>query len=68
MTQCEMILDYMDRFGSISPLDAFADLGVMRLASRICDLRKSGVAIVDSTVTAKNRFGQTVRFKVYRRA
>lgn len=68
MTQCEMILAYMDEHGAISPLDAMEDLGVMRLASRICDLRKSGVEIVDKTVIGKNRFGQTVRYKVYRRA
>lgn len=29
MTQCERIIEYMERFGSISPMEAFADLGVI---------------------------------------
>ena len=38
-TQCQRIIDYMRRFGSISTLDAFNDLGVARLASMIHDLK-----------------------------
>lgn len=42
-TQNQRILDYIRDFGSITQLDALQDLGVMRLASRISDLRKQGV-------------------------
>ena len=41
-TQNQRILDYIERFGSITQLDALKDLGVMRLASRISDLRRLG--------------------------
>ena len=67
MTQCEKVLDYRDRFGSISQLEALADLGIMRLASRICDIEKSGIAINRQTVKTKNRFGDKVHYTRYSR-
>lgn len=65
ITQCERIVRYMNEFGCITPLDALSDLGVMRLASRISDLRKAGVPIKKEMVSAKNRYGETVHFARY---
>ena len=67
MTQCEKILDYMDRFGSISPAEAFTDLGVMRLAARISDIEKSGIPIDRDMESSKNRFGEKVHYMRYRK-
>ena len=67
-TQCQRILAYMDEFGSISTLEAFRDLGVARLASRIHDLKGMGFNIKDEIKTSKNRFGETTHFKAYRLA
>ena len=39
VTQCQRIIAYIKEFGSISTLEAFRDLGVARLASRIHDLK-----------------------------
>jgi hypothetical protein len=64
--QKERILKYMNDFGSISPKEAMADLGVMRLASRICDLKKDGVAIIKEMETSKNRYGEPTRYARYR--
>lgn len=68
LTQCERIVDYMLQFGSISSFEAFTDLGIVRLASRIHDLKGQGYNIVSETKSSKNRFGETVSFKVYRLA
>ena len=65
MTQCERILKYMDDFGSISTMQAFMDLGVTRLASRIHDLRRMGVGIEKRTVSKHNRYGEITHFAVY---
>lgn len=67
-TQCQRILDYMHQFGSISTLEAFRDLGVARLASRIHDLKGQGYHITDEIKTSKNRYGENTYFKVYRLA
>ena len=42
MTQCERILKYMNDFGTINPMQALCDLGVMRLGARIYDLKQEG--------------------------
>lgn len=65
MTQCERILSYMQRYGSISTMEAFKDLGCTRLASRINDLKNQGYAIKSGFVTSKNRFGENVSYKRY---
>ena len=66
MTQCEQVLKYMQDFGSITPLQAVADLGVYRLAARVSDLKKAGYKISSRWVKGKNRYGKRVRFAEYR--
>lgn len=63
--QVERIVDYMRQFGSITQFEAIRDLGVMRLASRVSELRKAGVPIESDTVPVKNRFGETCYIKRY---
>lgn len=41
-TQCKQILEYMDKHGSISSLEALVEFGCMRLSARIFDLRELG--------------------------
>ncbi len=64
-TQCDKVLQYMKTFGSITQMEAFFDIGCMRLASRITDLRQRGYAIGRRTKTAKNRYGDSVSFAEY---
>ena len=64
-TQKERVLQYMQDFGSVNPLQAMKDLGVMRLAARISDLKEEGHKITRKTVTAKNRYGNSVSFAEY---
>lgn len=64
-TQCNRVLDYMERHGGITPLEAIMELGVFRLASRISEMRKRGLKIVDEWVQVTNRFDETCRIKRY---
>jgi hypothetical protein len=64
-TQCDRVLQYMRDFGSINPLQALGDLGVMRLGARIYDLKKEGHAISRKMVTRKNRYGEAVSYAQY---
>lgn len=57
ITQCEMIEDYLDEWGSITPLEAMRDLGIMRLASRIAEMKKSGLKIKSEMVSVATRNG-----------
>ena len=65
MTQCQEILNYMEREGSITPLDALREFGCMRLASRITDLKRQGYPIARKMETSKNRAGKSVRYARY---
>lgn len=65
MTQVERVSKYMDDFGSISTREAFTELGITRLASRIYDLTRMGVSITKTTEAGKNRYGETVHYTRY---
>lgn len=64
-TQTEKVLDYIHEFGSITQYEAFRDLGVSRLASRISDLKRKGYKITSKFEAVKNRFDETVYIKRY---
>ena len=64
--QRERVLQYMRDFGSINPLQAMGDLGVMRLGARIYDLKKAGHRITTQLVKGKNRYGEAVSFAEYK--
>lgn len=52
MTQEEMILNHLQKYGKIDPMTAITEYGIMRLASRICDIRRKGTKI--KAVTVRN--------------
>lgn len=64
ITQTQMIQEYLELFGSITPAEA-AELGCMRLAARIADLKAQGVPIRREMESRQNRFGRTVAYARY---
>jgi hypothetical protein len=64
-TQAERVLEYIEEFGSISQLEALQHLGVMRLASRISELKKQGYPITSKVEAVKNRFDENCYIKRY---
>ena len=67
MNQNEKVLKYIDKFGSITTMEAFMALGVTRLSARIWDLRHEGYNIVSVQKSGTNRFGELVTYVEYRR-
>ena len=65
-SQNEQILQFMQKYGAITPLDAFAEFGCMRLASRISELKKAGYKITSTTCSGVNRAGQKKTYAKYR--
>lgn len=65
-TQCERVLKYMREFGSITHGQAYLDLGISRLASRIFELREKGYFITSKTVFFVNRYGEKSPCAEYR--
>lgn len=66
LTQSMKILKYMMDFGSITPIEAMKDLGVMRLGARIWDLEQEGFEIVHERESGKNRYGEKTSYARYR--
>lgn len=64
-TQCERILTHLTAFGHITSWEAMRDYGIMRLASRVHDLKKQGYRFEKTNVTGKNRFGETCHWTQY---
>ena len=65
LTQCMKIIKYMNDFGSITPVQAMQDLGVMRLAARISDLEVDGWEIQHERETGRNRYGEKTSYAKY---
>lgn len=67
MTQHQRIEKYLDDFGSISPMEAFLDLGITKLSTRIGEMIRDGQRIEKRIETAKNRYGDKVRYMRYQK-
>lgn len=65
MTQTEKVMKYMEQYGSITSAEAISELGIMRLASRISDLKQMGVEVKSVLIKDRNRFGEPIRYARY---
>lgn len=67
MTQQDRIMAYIHQFGSISPMEAFRDLGITKLATRVSEINHTTEFLIGGRYEeTKNRFGEKVRYKRYR--
>ena len=62
------ILCYIFDFGSISPMEAFNDLGITKLSTRISEMKVLGIQFDQAYEGRENRYGKIVHFMRYRRA
>lgn len=65
MTQREQILQYIKDFGSITPMDAFWDLGITKLATRISEMRRDGIEFTIVMEKGRNKYNKPVRYARY---
>lgn len=66
MTQTERVIRHLRDYGSITSMEAVRDYGIMRLASRISDLKKAGMPIRVEMISGKNRYGENISYARYR--
>lgn len=65
MTQNERIVRHLRDYGSITSLEAMQEYGIMRLASRVCELKRQGVAIRVINENGRNRYGERTSYARY---
>ena len=66
MTQRERVLRHLQDYGSITPVEAMAEYGIMRLGARIWDLKRQGHVIFTERETGVNRYGEKTAYARYR--
>lgn len=66
MNQREQILQYIEDFGAITSYQAYIDLGITQLATRVKELKEQGYTFSCEWIRKKNRYGKPVRFKKYK--
>ena len=64
-THQERVLNYIRKFGSISSMEAFQDLGITRLGAVIFCLRQKGYKLKSTTEYCKSRFGKMAHYTRY---
>ena len=52
--------------GWVSPADAFREVGTMKLATRVSEIRRLGINVESRTVSNINRYGQKIHYNEYR--
>jgi hypothetical protein len=66
VTQTEQVLRHLQDYGSITPVEAMAEYGIMRLGARIWDLKQQGHVISTERETGVNRYGEKTAYARYR--
>lgn len=65
-TQCQMVIEHINDYGSITSLEAINKYGITRLGSVIHILRrKDGYNILSKNETSKNKYGRKVTYSRY---
>ena len=65
INQEQRILRHLRTFKSITPVEALQEYGIMRLASRISDLKKKGYKFKKRMRKSINRYGEKIRYAEY---
>ena len=66
LLQKDKVLRHLKEIGPITPLDAFNDYAIMRLTSKICELKDEGYNISTTILKSENKFGEPVSYAQYK--
>lgn len=64
-TQCERILTHLEAGKRLTQFEALNELGIMRLASRVSDLKRDGHVIDKKMIEVSNRWGEKCSIAQY---
>lgn len=65
MSQEEIVLEHLQRHGSITTWDSFELYGITRLSAKIYNLKKTGYNFDCEWIKKRNRYGRMIEFKKY---
>lgn len=59
------VVNYINLYGSITPLDAFRDLGITKLATIVSQLKRLCFVFYQNFESSRNRFGEPCHYMRY---
>lgn len=66
LTQKDRILKWLEDFRTITSWEAYKELGITQLATRLYELKELGYKFSKETVCTKNRYGYPTHYDIYR--
>lgn len=66
MTQTDRLIAHLTQGRTITPLEAWLELGIYRLSGRIYDAKRMGLRITKQMISVKNRFGEAAQVAEYK--
>ncbi len=57
---------WLEDYGSITSWDAYRELGITQLATRIFELKKMDYEFEKETIFTKNRYGYPTHYDIYK--
>ena len=63
--QREKIINHIRQHGSLTSFEAYTELGITQLATRISELEEQGYVFKKEWTSRKNKNGETKYFKKY---
>ena len=66
LTQKKKVLRHLKEIGAITPVQAFFDYSIMRLAAIVFILKDEGYNIKTTILKSENKFGEPVRYAQYK--
>ena len=66
MTQFEIVKTHLEKYHTITSMEAFQRYKITRISAVIYNLRNTGLKIVTEYETTKNGYGERTTYAVYR--
>jgi hypothetical protein len=66
LTQKEKVLRHLQEIGAVTPVQAFFDYSIMRLAAIVFELKEDGYDIETIMLRSTNKFGEPIRYAQYK--
>lgn len=65
LTQKQKVFRHLNQIGPLTPVQAFFDYSIMRLAAIVFDLKDDGYDIETTILKSENKFGEPVHYAQY---
>lgn len=65
LTQKQKVFRHLNQIGPLTPVQAFFDYSIMRLAAIVFDLKDDGYEIETTILKSENKFGEPVNYAQY---